>query len=67
MHLGLIENVKQDDFVAAMAQMVQAVQHRLGIGQQIAENHHQAFAADHRRQLVQRRRPRPFRRPASDC
>ena len=65
MHLGLVEDVEQDDLVAAVAQVVQALQHRLRVGQQVAEEHDQALAADHGRQLVQARGHVGLRRSAS--
>ena len=37
MSLRLIQNVEQNDFVAAMPEVVQALEHRLGVGQQVAE------------------------------
>ena len=42
MHLGLVEDMEQDDVVAAMPQLIEALQDRLGIGQQVAEEHDQA-------------------------
>src|SRR5260370_22112090 len=53
MDLGLMENVEEDDFVAAMAQVMHPLQYRGGVGEQIAEQYDQALAADHGGQLVQ--------------
>src|SRR5262245_24370979 len=39
MHLGLVEDVEEDDVVAAMPQVMAALNHRLGIGEQVAETH----------------------------
>ena len=43
--LGLVENVKQDHVVPAVPQAAQGRDDRLGVGQQIAEDHHQAASA----------------------
>src|SRR5207245_11672126 len=48
---GLIQNVEEDYLIAAMPQMMQAFQHRLRVGKQVAEQDHQALAADHGREL----------------
>src|SRR5262245_28230960 len=36
---GLIENVEENDVVTTMAQMIQAIQNRIRIGEQIGEDH----------------------------
>ena len=51
--LGLVEDVKHDDIVAGEPQSVQRPQHRIGVGQQVAEDHHQAAMPDHAGDLQQ--------------
>ena len=53
MDLGLVEYVEDDDFIAAMPQVMHPLQNRARIGQQIAEQDDQALRADHRRQMMQ--------------
>jgi hypothetical protein len=44
--------VEENDVVAAVAEVMQALDHRLWVGQQVAEEHDQALAADHGGELV---------------
>ena len=47
--LGLVEDVEQDDLVPAVPQVVQALAAPARVGEQVAEEHDQALAADHGR------------------
>ena len=51
--LGLVENMKDDDVVPGEPQPVEALQDRLGVAQQVAEEHDQAAVPDHAGDLVQ--------------
>ena len=61
--LGLVQDVKDDQVVPGEPQPVDGPQDRLGVAQQVAEEHHQAAMPDHAGDLVQARldvrRPRP--------
>ena len=52
-HFGLVEDVEQNHVVPAVPQPPQRLQHGLRLGQQIAEQHHQAAMLEHGRDLVQ--------------
>src|SRR5208337_3674384 len=51
--LGLVENMKDDDVVTREPEAVESPQNRLGVGQQVTEDHDQAAVADHAGDLVQ--------------
>src|SRR5262249_33302487 len=53
MNLRFVEDVKEDNLVATVAEMVQALDHGLRIREEVAKEHDQALAADHGGQLMQ--------------
>ncbi len=53
--LGLVEDVEDDEVVAGESQAMEGLQDRLGVAQQVAEEHDQAAVPEHAGDLVQAR------------
>src|SRR5262245_36293886 len=52
-NLGFIEDVKENDLVSRVPQVMEALQHRFGLGHEVAEQNDEAFVSDHDRQQVE--------------